>query len=81
MTVYVIQINIVIIAGSSDTIKPPKLVQKKPKNFRVVEDELTTISNAKVRVNPDGTVRLLKSGDTDMRYLQTIHHSCSECSS
>lgn len=44
----------------SSTIKPPKLTQKRPKHYMVLEDELTTIPGKTVRVAPDGTVKLKK---------------------
>lgn len=42
----------------SNLINPPKLVHKKPKNFAVVEDELSTIPDSTVKVAPDGTVHV-----------------------
>ncbi|KAJ8728110.1 hypothetical protein PYW08_016495 [Mythimna loreyi] len=44
----------------SSTVKPPKLTQKRPKHYTVLEDELTTIPGKTVRVAPDGTVKLKK---------------------
>lgn len=49
----------------SNTISAPKLRQKKPKNFTVLEDELSTIPGSRVKVAPDGTVHLIKVKKTD----------------
>nr|XP_021189928.2 ribosomal L1 domain-containing protein 1 [Helicoverpa armigera] len=45
----------------SSTIKPPKLTQKRPKNYTVVEGELSTIPGQTVRVAPDGNVQLKRA--------------------
>lgn len=42
----------------SSTIKPPRLTQKRPKHYTVLEDELSTMPGKVVRVAPDGTVKL-----------------------
>ncbi|KAF9424025.1 hypothetical protein HW555_000734 [Spodoptera exigua] len=44
----------------SNTIKPPKLTQKRPKHYTVLEDELSTLPGRVVRVAPDGTVKVKK---------------------
>ncbi|XP_028177109.1 ribosomal L1 domain-containing protein CG13096-like [Ostrinia furnacalis] len=46
----------------SNSITQPRLVRNKPKNFRILEDELSTIPNSTVRVAPDGTVQVNKLG-------------------
>lgn len=45
---------------SSNTVKPPKLTQKRPKHYSVLEDELSTMPGRQVKVAPDGTVKLKK---------------------
>ncbi|XP_063380707.1 ribosomal L1 domain-containing protein CG13096-like [Cydia fagiglandana] len=42
----------------SNAVNTPKLKQKKPKNFSILEDELTTLHDGVVRVAPDGTVKV-----------------------
>lgn len=42
----------------SSTVKPPRLTQKRPKHYTVLEDELSTMPGKVVRVAPDGTVKL-----------------------
>ncbi|CAG9094746.1 unnamed protein product [Plutella xylostella] len=54
---------------SANTIFPPKLVRKVPKNFKVVEDELSTMPGSRVAVAPDGTVHIKRrpqNEDSDM---------------
>lgn len=49
--------------GPSKFITAPKLIKNKPKNFTILEDELSTIPNSTVRVAPDGTVQLKKNAN------------------
>lgn len=49
----------------SNTINAPKLVHKRPKNFMILEDEISTFPNAKVKVGPDGSVKLIKSQNSE----------------
>lgn len=56
-----LSVPIYITLRSSNTIaNPPKIGKRKPKNFRDILDELSTINNGIVRVAPDGTVRIIK---------------------
>ncbi|CAG9786199.1 unnamed protein product [Diatraea saccharalis] len=56
---------------SSSVNNPPKLRMKKPKNFKDVEDELSTMPNTEVRVAPDGTVTLKKKKPRKSCEIQT----------
>ncbi|XP_030036567.1 ribosomal L1 domain-containing protein CG13096 [Manduca sexta] len=49
----------------SNTVNPPKMRKRKPNNFKVLEDDLSTQPGHKVKVGPDGTVHLVKSKDMD----------------
>ncbi|KAJ0177175.1 hypothetical protein K1T71_007184 [Dendrolimus kikuchii] len=49
----------------SNLITAPKFAHKRPKHSTVLEDELSTIPGAKVRVGPDGTVKLIKPKEVD----------------
>ncbi|XP_049868909.1 ribosomal L1 domain-containing protein CG13096-like [Pectinophora gossypiella] len=50
----------------SNTVVPPKLHHQKPKNFTVLEDELSTIPGSTVRVAPDGTVHVKRGPVNDI---------------
>ncbi|XP_053608075.1 ribosomal L1 domain-containing protein CG13096 [Plodia interpunctella] len=60
-----LSIPLYVTLRSSNTINVPRIMNKKPKYFTEVEDELSTIPGSRVRVAPDGTVHVLKSKDRE----------------
>ncbi|XP_075973453.1 ribosomal L1 domain-containing protein CG13096-like [Anticarsia gemmatalis] len=55
-----ISLPIYLTLRPSSTVRPPKLTQKRPKHYTVLEDDLSTRPGHKVRVAPDGNVQLAK---------------------